>query len=107
VGRPSPLTVPVAARETLFQMMNSNAVPNEGAGGARAVLGAVTDIGRCVPCLAVLAGLPELSVRAVLVALTGVVDTVAPCGACGARRLVYRLGTEARGGRQTGARNWP
>ena len=88
--------------------MDSGAVRHDGSAEARAVGGALTEVARCVPCLAVLVGLPELHVRAVLVALkSGVVDTIAPCGVCGARRLVYRLGTEPHGGRQTGARKWP
>jgi hypothetical protein len=94
--------------------MDPAAVPHDGSAEARAVVGALATTPQCVACLARLARLAELAVRAVLTTTlkASVMDTVAPCVTCGARRLVYHVGTapistSQSNRRQSGTRGWP
>ena len=60
---------------------------------------------RCVPCVAMSLGCPELAVRGALVTMKSqVTDDVGICTTCGARRLVYRLGAPSVNPFNKGAR---
>jgi hypothetical protein len=76
---------------------------------AHAVLDALSEVGRCVPCLAESTRLSDLALRSVLEGMrTSVVDDTGFCGTCGTRRLIYRLGVARSNPVQGGtlSRSW-